>query len=134
LDWLARQQQEAAASASIPVLPRTAPLPVSFAQQRLLSLAAVTGDRAVYHIPGRARLDGPLDVGLFQQAFAMVVQRHDALRTTFSADGEHQIVHDTAPPLSFEDLSTDGDPADAADQRIAALMHAPLDLTAGPLL
>jgi amino acid adenylation domain-containing protein len=40
---------------------------------------------------------GRLDVELLKRAFEAVVQRHECLRTTFSEDGRHQVIHERFP-------------------------------------
>ena len=73
-----------------PTLPRErpTPLPVSFAQQRLWFLDRLEPQQGVYNIPRAVRLRGTLDVEALRGALDVIVERHEALRTTFaSADG-----------------------------------------------
>src|SRR5581483_9283189 len=65
------------------------PLPLSYAQQRLWFLAQMEGVSEVYHISFGVRLLGKLNKHALRQALDRLVQRHEALRTTFVVvDGE----------------------------------------------
>jgi amino acid adenylation domain-containing protein len=73
----------------IPRAERTGALPLSFAQQRLWFLAQLEGLSRVYHISGGLRLSGALDRAALRRALNRIVERHEALRTTFQlVDGE----------------------------------------------
>src|SRR5690348_2519706 len=63
--------------------------PLSFAQLRLWFLDQFEPNSAVYTIPQALRLNGPLRLESLQRALAILVERHETLRTTFVAiDGE----------------------------------------------
>jgi amino acid adenylation domain-containing protein len=135
-------QQVGAASratlSSIGLADRSAPLPLSFAQQRLWVLDQL--DHAAYHMPSGLRLTGSLDCGALQAALDRIVARHESLRTTFATtDGQPVQVFapaDCGFALVAHDLSMlAGDDQNAAVMRISndeACM--PFDLTAGPLI
>ncbi|HET9916389.1 MAG TPA: condensation domain-containing protein, partial [Candidatus Binatia bacterium] len=81
--------------------------PLSFAQQRLWFLHQLDPKSANYNISAAFRLNGNLDIAALQQSFDSLIQRHEALRTSFSIrDGEPmQIVHPASPTaLSITDL------------------------------
>ena len=70
-------------------LPARGPLPLSYSQRRLWFLDQLDPGSAVYNIPLPLRLEGRLDPLVLRSAFAEVLRRHEALRTTFpSLDGE----------------------------------------------
>ncbi|GLF92744.1 non-ribosomal peptide synthetase [Streptomyces yaizuensis] len=116
-DW-ARTVAEATASTHPPIVPvpRTGPLPMSFAQRRLWFLSQLDGVSEAYHIPLRLRLTGDLDEEALRRALDTVVSRHEALRTTFAQEGEP--VQRIAPRAAF---------AWGADE-------GPFDLVNGPLI
>jgi amino acid adenylation domain-containing protein len=74
----------------IPAAPRDGPLALSFSQQRMWFLAHFEESSAAYVIPMAFRLCGPVDRDALRASFQRMVERHEALRTTFA-------VHDGAP-------------------------------------
>ncbi|HZI10034.1 MAG TPA: condensation domain-containing protein, partial [Myxococcus sp.] len=120
--------------------PRTGALPLSFAQQRLWFLDRLQPGSAFYNIPFAMRLDGALDFEALQRSLQLLVQRHEALRTTFHVqeDGSPlQHVHPEASlPLALVDLSHLPETEREAEARAHAALEAqkPFDLTRAPLL
>jgi amino acid adenylation domain-containing protein len=89
-----------------------------------------------YDLSTSLRLRGELDIEALAAAVPLLVQRHEALRTTFDAEGEWQLVHPAAGiALQVVDLS-DLPPADR-DARLAQIQDAAVttvyDLVNGPL-
>ncbi|NHZ35817.1 non-ribosomal peptide synthetase, partial [Massilia rubra] len=63
---------------------RAAPLPLSFAQQRLWFLDQLDhAAGAAYHMPAGLRLSGQLDTDALVRALDRIVARHESLRTCF---------------------------------------------------
>ena len=124
---------------SLREIPRTEPLLLSFAQQRLWFLDRLEPGLATYVLPASVRLRGPIDLPSFQRALDEVIRRHEALRTTFIVrDGQPlQMIHEArSQPLTFEDLSflDDETRARTLRQRETAEANSPFDLERGPLL
>jgi amino acid adenylation domain-containing protein len=88
---------------------RNAPLPLSFAQQRLWFLHQLEPTSAVYNMSGSARLLGRLDPAALMQSLSEIVRRHESLRTRF-VQGEQepvQVIEDPKPvQLPVIDLGT----------------------------
>ncbi|WP_437528301.1 amino acid adenylation domain-containing protein [Sorangium sp. So ce726] len=131
----------AAAGAPPPLVPapRTGPLPLSFAQQRLWFLAQLEPDSAGYNMTAAVRVEGALDVALLRESLAALVRRHESLRTTFgvaSSEPVQVIAPEGAPEFEVVDLSaTPAEERGAAVQRLAAdRAERPFDLGRGPLL
>ncbi|HYG61470.1 MAG TPA: amino acid adenylation domain-containing protein, partial [Thermoanaerobaculia bacterium] len=119
--------------------PRTGPLPLSFAQQRLWFLDQLVPGSPLYNIPGALRLTGALDPALLGGVLAEVARRHEVLRTTFRAEGGEPvqvIAAEPRLPLPVVDLA--GLPAarrrEERERRTAAEARLPFDLATGPLL
>ncbi|HBL28789.1 MAG TPA: non-ribosomal peptide synthetase, partial [Acidobacteria bacterium] len=127
------------AEAPLVPVPRTEPLPLSFAQQRLWFEDQREPGSALYNMPAFLVLRGPLDAAALEGAFTALVRRHEVLRTTFP-DTRGRPRQAIAPPAPFRlpllDLA-----ALPADRRAAeawrqgqAEARRPFDLAAGPLL
>ncbi|HEX6862798.1 MAG TPA: condensation domain-containing protein, partial [Thermoanaerobaculia bacterium] len=121
-------------------LPRDgAPLPLSFAQERLWFLDQFEPGTPTLNIPLAMRLPASVEPGLLAHALAAAVRRHEALRTTFgSEEGRpfQRILPPFVPRLPVTDLT--GLDA-AAREREAARLEAEeglfsFDLARGPLL
>lgn len=99
-------------------------------------LACQYGDEAntAYNESVLLQLDGDLDVDALARAFAMIVDRHEALRLRFAEDGRSQMIDvDARVGLDTVDLSgVDADRALAS--HCAMQMARPFDLTRAPLL
>ncbi|VVJ22267.1 Polyketide synthase modules and related proteins [Amycolatopsis camponoti] len=72
-----------AARPAVVARPRPAVLPLSSAQRSLWFVEQLDQAGATYNVPRALRLTGTLDVAALRQAFADVVERHEALRTVF---------------------------------------------------
>ena len=126
-------------SADIPRAPRDGDLPLSFAQRRLWFLAALVPDNPFYNMPASFRLRGPLEPAPLEAAFQQILERHEALRTVFSAPGGEPVQRVVAAgdfELSVTDLETLDESERSARVEELALAEAqtPFDLTAGRLL
>ena len=135
---LKEKRQAAAPATQLTRRQTTGPVPLSFAQQRLLFLYDLNPTSAVYNVPIALRLSGPLLVKALEQTLHEIVRRHEALRTTF-ATVEGQTVQVVAPsvrvPLPVVDLRN----VPAADQkakirqRLDKEICLPFDLARGPV-
>ncbi|RKH60419.1 non-ribosomal peptide synthetase [Corallococcus aberystwythensis] len=113
--------------------PREQPRPLSFAQQRLWFLARLDPGGSAYNVPFFLRLDGPLDVPALEAALDALVQRHHALRTTFSEAGGHPVQHVREHrPFTLALEALDGDAL--LRPRAEAEVRKPFDLERGPLV
>ncbi len=105
---------------------------LSFAQQRLWFLEQLGAAGRAYHIPVGLRLRGALDAGALQRALDRIVQRHEALRTTFhTVDGEAVQRVEAASPFRLvrEEIGLRSLRAVMAEEA-----EAPFSLEHGPLI
>jgi amino acid adenylation domain-containing protein len=133
-----------AAAPALRRIPRAGPLPLSFSQERMWFLCQLDPGSPVFHIAGGAMLGGSIELPLWAAALGGVVQRHEALRTTFvdAAGRPLQAIAPCgagpapAPALLEADLRRLPAGRRAAElARVgAALGRRPFDLGAGPLL
>ncbi len=114
-------------------------LPMSFAQEGLWFLDQLKPESAAYNISVAIHLRGLLDVKAFERSLDAIVQRHEALRTTFiMMEGQLvQVIASTLTiPVPVVDLrSLPEAEREAKAQRLAtegALR--PFDLSKGPLV
>ncbi|MBL1175482.1 amino acid adenylation domain-containing protein [Pantanalinema sp. GBBB05] len=87
--------------AKIQPITRNQRLPLSFAQQRLWFLDQLVPNSSFYNIPQALRLQGELNLAALEQSLNAIVQRHEALRTTFVVV-DAQPVQVIAPELNVE--------------------------------
>ncbi|NOK38896.1 amino acid adenylation domain-containing protein, partial [Corallococcus exercitus] len=113
--------------------PQGRPRPLSFAQQRLWFLARLDPQGSAYNVPFFLQLDGPLDVPALEAALDALVQRHEALRTTFSDDEGAPLQHVREHrPFTLALEALDGDAL--LRSRAEAEVKKPFDLEHGPLV
>ena len=120
-------------------IPRTGPIPLSFAQQRLWVLAQLEPDSTAYHIPIALRVRGALDTGALERSVHEVVRRHEALRTKFQRlNGVPMQVIEPVQPISIPLIDLQHLPDERCEQaaiRLATVeAERPFDLRYGPLL
>ena len=111
--------------------------PLSFAQRRLWFLDQLEPGTATYNLRRIVRIDGPLNVAALRRAWQTIIDRHDILRTIFTAsDGQpSQIIQ---PALTIElpltDLSSTPQSEREAERLAMETAAQPFDLQRGPLL
>ncbi|HYL43867.1 MAG TPA: condensation domain-containing protein, partial [Ktedonobacteraceae bacterium] len=113
--------------------------PVSFSQEGLWLHDQLEPESAIYNIPVAIRLKRLLDVEILERSLNAIVQRHEALRTTFRLM-KGQPVQVIAPTLTIPLSVVNLRDFHAAEREIEALRLAteearrPFDLTLGPLV
>ncbi|WP_345017459.1 amino acid adenylation domain-containing protein, partial [Streptomyces shaanxiensis] len=115
--------------APIPRVPREKGLPLSFGQQQLWFLHRMDPASPEYAVPLAMRLHGTLDPEALRAALALIVERHEILRTRYTLAGREplQVVDEpSAPELPVADL-TDMPAAEARTRAEADAGH-PFDL------
>jgi amino acid adenylation domain-containing protein len=130
---------ETSAAPPLTPAPRDHELPLSFAQERLWFLEQLEPGGSAYTIPLALSLRGELDVAALAAALRGIVERHEALRTTFGLVGSKpvQVIAEPAPqPLPLVDLSIL--PEETREWEAGHLAsketERPFDLARGPLL
>jgi amino acid adenylation domain-containing protein len=135
LDLLLADEGLIEAPAALTISPRphsSDPAPLSFAQQRLWFLEALVPDSGLYNTPMVLQLNGRLDETVLAQACQALVQRHESLRTTFTAVAgiPQQLIHKTWS-VTMESHTA---PADGVEAALQTAVQLPFDLENGPLL
>ncbi|HEX2092756.1 MAG TPA: condensation domain-containing protein, partial [Longimicrobiaceae bacterium] len=125
--------------AAIVPVPRTGPLPLSYAQERLWVLDRMELGNPMYNVPVASWVRGPLDVAAAQRALAEIVRRHEVYRTVY-AESEGGPVQIVLPHLDVllpvDDLSAVPEPERLGTVRRMLTEEArrPLNLATGPVL
>jgi amino acid adenylation domain-containing protein/non-ribosomal peptide synthase protein (TIGR01720 family) len=109
--------------------------PLSHGQQALWFLQQLAPESAAYNIASALRIKAKPDGAALRSAFQSLVERHAALRTTFSAvQGRAvQYLHEEAK-ASFETVDASLWDDAALAERLRDEAHLPFDLEHGPLL
>jgi hypothetical protein len=109
-------------------------LPLSLEQEELWHTWPLPPESIAYNHPLVLWIDGPFDRAAWDKALALLVRRHDALRTRFRRDeaGEvRQVVGEAfEPDITWHDVST----LETYEQLVKEAIESPFDLTDGPLL
>ncbi|OOG41449.1 non-ribosomal peptide synthetase [Rhodanobacter sp. C05] len=133
------RQRQAVGEPRIERVARDAPIPLTFAQQRLWFLDQFQPGVPAYNVCDADVLVREIDVPALRRAATELVRRHELLRTSFPSVEGVPVQHIAAPyefPLAFTDLS--GMPVSQRDteaRRLAAEEgRRPFDLAHGPLL
>jgi amino acid adenylation domain-containing protein len=122
----------AGTTAVIPRISRSRPARLSSAQRRLWFAYRLGHTGAEYAYPLAFRIHGELDVEALRRAVDALVDRHEALRTTFfEVDGIARQRVGLAPSGVLT-LQTIEDPA-ALERAVAELVQTPFDLEHGPV-
>ncbi|MBZ5521038.1 MAG: amino acid adenylation domain-containing protein, partial [Acidobacteriia bacterium] len=114
-------------------------VPMSFGQEALWILDQSRNVGAAYNEPMGLRLTGELNLAAMEQALAMIVQRHEALRTRFSstAEGRHVQTVDETGAIGLDLFDLSGVPEPEREQRAGELATQEsmklFDLARGPL-
>ena len=129
-----RDARAGAPAAETARAPTAAVSPMSFGQERLWFLHQLAPAAATYNVPLATRLRGALDAAALARALRSLVERHEALRTTYAATGDGPVQEIGPPdpvPVRRVDLADGGGRAGAADveARLRALAREPFDLT-----
>ncbi|HEX2093941.1 MAG TPA: amino acid adenylation domain-containing protein, partial [Longimicrobiaceae bacterium] len=133
-----RGTEEAVPPARIGRIPREGPLPLSPAQERLWFLDRMDPGMSTYNNFSAVRLEGELCREALRDALHALLERHEALRTTFlEHDGSPVTVVAPSPDLrlDFRDLSglAAGEREGTALRQAGEEAARPFDLSEGPL-
>lgn len=111
--------------------------PMTSAQLGIWFTEQLVGGSAANNLSFALRLSGDMDLTALRLSRLIVMLRHETLRTTFDlVDGRPaQIVRQELPDvLTYRDVSQTSNPEVAAYAAVREFVHAPFDLTRGPLL
>ncbi|WP_437975237.1 amino acid adenylation domain-containing protein [Sorangium sp. So ce295] len=138
VEWLAGQGIEPT-RLPIVAMPRPERPPLSFAQRRLWIIDKLNPGTAMYNVPNALRLRGDLDVAALERALGKLIERHEALRTSFAEDeGEPYQVIAGAASIDLVQVDLSGLPEAERSPKARELANEeaqiPFALQRGPLL
>jgi acyl carrier protein len=120
-------------------VPRDAPLPLSYAQQRLWFLDQLVPGSPFYNVPIAVRLSGQLSQATLARCIDAIVERHEVLRTTFKLHEGVPLQHPN-PALRVNPVTAnlEGAPEEEREERARLLLmeeaQRPFDLESEPPL
>ncbi|GAA1083442.1 amino acid adenylation domain-containing protein [Kitasatospora arboriphila] len=126
-------------AADAPPGPAEAPAPLSPGQRRLWFLHRLEPGNPAYHICHQVDWPGELDTDALAAALGDLAERHEALRTRYTAEGEDlRPVVDPPAAVPVRTVDLTALPAAEAERELAATARAeadlPFDLENGPVL
>ena len=110
---------------------------LSLPQQDIFYEQLLYPEDPIYNIGGWARVNGPFDVSIFEQAYYHLVRQHDSFRTIFCrVQGEvvAKILTDYQPDFEFVDFSDSESPNQDALCYMQKEFIKPFDVLSGNLL
>ena len=107
----------------IPVRDPALPCPLSLAQERVWFMEQIKAEEPAYNEAEAVRLKGKLDVAALEQAFNIMIGRHEILRTTIEArDGRPTTIIHEAWHLKFKKINLRHLAAGAREAELARLL------------
>jgi amino acid adenylation domain-containing protein len=109
--------------------------PLSHGQLALLYLHQLAPESAAYNIARAVKIEGSFDPASLRRAFANLVQRHPALRTTFpAATSEPMQAVRSVQEVDFQEIETQSWTDGEHNRFLLQESHRIFDLANGPLL
>lgn len=124
----------------IPVAAMQEDYPLSFTQRRLWFLSQFEESNIAYNIPATYLFEGELDIEAVNESLAMLIERHESLRTVFKENRQGEIRQFIIQPqqarvsVSYNDLRNCSDQHEKLKSFIHNETITPFDLRNGPLL
>ncbi|MDC8004737.1 amino acid adenylation domain-containing protein [Aureisphaera galaxeae] len=127
-----------AANARIPKVEEQESYVVTSSQKRLWALSQFEGGNAAYNISNCMEFTGPFTLSIFSEAFKMLIERHESLRTYFRQDESgtlrQYIVSEDALDFSINYQDVSNVSPEKLDAIISEHRSKPFDLATAPLL
>ena len=105
---------------------------VSFSEEAVLALSQIDREGALCNVPIALQIEGPIDHKRLEVALRAVVNRHEALRTSFPLEGGRR-TRSIAPPTSRMRLAKDRISVQDLSAALRAECRRPFDVEKGPL-
>ncbi len=113
---------------------------LSPSQKRVWVLNQLDERGNMFNMPGVYRFEGNLDYPCFEASFALLIKRHEILRTIFRENETGEIRQQILDPgealfsIGYADFSGDAAGEEALKTQVQESLSAPFDLATGPLI
>jgi len=119
--------------------PESFGLLASVTQRRFFTLEEIVPGNPALHMRACVRLTGRIDIPQLRKSLALLLERHETLRTTFHKENDEllQLIHPARPmelPITALDSGSEADRERKLWEAIRAEASAPFDLGLGPLV
>ena len=124
----------------IPIAATAASYPLTASQSRLWVLSQLEGGSLAYNMPAAIKLTGAVDTGRLKEAFKLLINRHEILRTYFKVSEDGEVLQYIIPKekVIFNLVEKDFNLVENNEEIIASYLKAEneilFDLEQGPLL
>jgi len=110
--------------------------PLTYGQRGLWFVQRLAPESGAYNLPVAIQIDGDLDANALKRSFQSIVDRHQALRTTFEQTPDGQPVQRIHDSLSVDFITIDAENWDeeTLTQRLEHEAYRAFDLVRGPIL
>lgn len=115
---------------SIKPIPKAESYSLSSAQKRIFMLHQLDPEGTMYNMPGAVTLEGEVNIERLKEAFCILIERHEGLRTVFYIKGQEPVQE------VKENIVLDIGIHHAGEDEVASLLAEfikPFDLSKGPL-
>jgi amino acid adenylation domain-containing protein/non-ribosomal peptide synthase protein (TIGR01720 family) len=112
------------------------PYGLSFPQRAMWTVQRMEPDGIGYNLHLALRLEGPLDADRLRRAFALLVERHDVLRTAYRSEGDEvrqEALPSAALPAYFSTVDAERWSEAELQADLARRVREPFDLATGPV-
>jgi amino acid adenylation domain-containing protein len=110
-------------------------VPLSYMQQGLWSLYQLAPESWAYNVLFSAKILSSIDISTFQQAWQILINRHDCLRSTYPIKDSIP-VRQIHPQQEFhlEEIDSSSWSEEKLEREIKEIVHRPFDLAKGPVI
>ncbi|MEP6804850.1 MAG: amino acid adenylation domain-containing protein [Flavobacterium sp.] len=103
---------------AIPLAEPASSYPVTTSQRRFWILNQLEGASLAYNMPTAVKLNGTIDVPIFEESFKILIERHEALRTYYDTNEEGEVRQYIIPTAELKFSIEEKDFSNEPDQEI----------------
>ncbi|MBO9703698.1 MAG: amino acid adenylation domain-containing protein, partial [Sporocytophaga sp.] len=136
--WI--QESKTISYDNIPVVPTAKDYALSAGQKRLWILSQFAETSSAYNMPGVYVFTGDLNIDALRNAFAVLINRHEILRTVFKQNDQEEVRQFILPSdetgfnLEYKDLREAPQKKELLEKEVQRMFALPFNLKKGSLL